>query len=94
MDKIIFTKEQKEILNGAMLGDGCLYLHPNGKNAQFKYLSKSRQHVEYVFQYFNKYLSGEGIKDSSYIDKRTNKEYHRTTAKTYVNKAFTEEYYK
>lgn len=94
MDKIIFTKEQEEVLNGAMLGDGCLYLHPNGINAQFKYLSKSRQHVEYVFQYFNEYLSGEGIKDSSYMDKRTNKEYYRTTAKTYVNEAFTEEYYK
>ena len=51
-DKIILTKEQKEVLYGALLGDGCLYLHRNGKNAQFTYLSKSRQHVEYVGNYF------------------------------------------
>ena len=41
-EKIIFTNEQKEVLYGAMLGDGCLYLHSGGKNAQFTYLSKSR----------------------------------------------------
>lgn len=41
-DKIILTKEQKEVLYGALLGDGCLYLHQNGKNAQFTYVSKSR----------------------------------------------------
>jgi hypothetical protein len=51
-DKITLTKEQKEVLYGALLGDGCLYLHRNGKNAQFTYLSESRQHVEYVGNYF------------------------------------------
>lgn len=40
-EKIILTDEQKEVLYGALLGDGCLYLHNNGKNAQFTYLSKS-----------------------------------------------------
>ena len=41
-EKIILTKEQKEVLDGALLGDGCLYLHKNGANAQFSYLSKSK----------------------------------------------------
>lgn len=93
-DKIILTKEQKEVLYGALLGDGCLYLHRNGKNAQFTYLSKSHQHVEYVGNYFQQYWSGEGIKDTSYFDNRTQKEYYYSQVKTYTNETFTEEYYK
>ena len=50
--KISLTEEQKQVLIGALLGDGCLYLPPKGKNAQFIYTSKSRQHVEYIEQYF------------------------------------------
>jgi len=41
-EKIILTKEQKEVLDGALLGDGCLCLHKGGINAQFSYLSKSK----------------------------------------------------
>lgn len=91
-EKIILTEKQKEVLDGALLGDGCLYLHTNGKNAQFTYLSKSREHVEYVGKYFQEYWSGEGIKDTSYIDERTNKEYFRSQIKTYTNETFTEQY--
>ena len=93
-EKIIFTKEQEEVLNGALLGDGCLYLHTNCKNALFTYLSKSEQHVQYVCKYFQKYWSGEGIKNSSYIDKRTNKEYSRSSLRTYTNQIFTDYYNK
>jgi hypothetical protein len=91
-EKIIFTPIQKEVLDGAMLGDGCLYLHTNAKNAQLVYTSKSRQHVEYVGEYFQQYWSGEGIKNSSYLDKRTNKIYYSSTVKTYTNESFTKEY--
>ena len=91
-EKIILTEKQKEVLDGALLGDGCLYLHTNGKNAQFTYLSKSREHVEYVGKYFQEYWSGEGIKDTSYIDERTNKKYFRSQIKTYTNETFTEQY--
>lgn len=90
--KIILTSEQKEVLYGALLGDGCLYKHKNCLNAQFTYLSKSRQHVEYVGKYFKDYWSGEGIKNSSYVDNRTNKEYYRSQIKTYTNETFTDEY--
>lgn len=91
-NKIILTDIQKQVLDGALLGDGCLYRHKNGKNAQFTYLSKSQQHVEYVMNHFQKWLSGEGIRNSAYFDERTQKEYFRTTAKTYTNETFTEQY--
>ena len=39
-------------------------------------------------------LSGEGIKNSSYIDKRTNKEYSRSSLRTYTNQIFTDYYNK
>ena len=32
-DKINFTEEQMQILNGALIGDGCLSLHKHGANA-------------------------------------------------------------
>ena len=35
------SKEQQDILEGALLGDGCLIKHKFGKNAQFAYTSKS-----------------------------------------------------
>lgn len=44
-DKINFTEEQMQILNGALIGDGCLSLHKHGANAIFSYTSKSKQHV-------------------------------------------------
>lgn len=91
-EKIILTKEQKEVLDGALLGDGCLCLHKGGINAQFSYLSKSKQHVEYVGKYFKEYWSGEGIKEYSYLDTRTNKEYFHSKVRTYTNETFTEEY--
>lgn len=92
-EEIIFTKTQKEVLYGALLGDGSLVKHKNGINAQFVYLSKSRQHVDFVAEYFKEYWSGEGIQDTSYIDSRTDKEYFRSQMRTYTNSGFTKEYY-
>lgn len=92
-NEIIFTQSQKEVLYGALLGDGCLYLHKQGKNANFIYSSKSRQHVEYVASYFKDYISGEGIKDFVIFDCRTNKEYNQIRMRTYTNRSFTEEYH-
>lgn len=93
--KIILSEEQIEVLNGAMLGDGSLYIHSNGgKNAQLIYTSKSRQHVEFVMNYFKEYWSGENLKYSTFFDNRTNKEYSRYTIKTYTNQTFTDYYQK
>ena len=88
-EKIELSKLQIEVINGAMLGDGCLYKHKNGINAQFIYGSKSKQHTEFVCDYFKDYWSGEGLKYCSYLDKRTNKEYSRYVVKTYTNPTFT-----
>ena len=85
---------QKNILYGAMLGDGCLSIHKNGKNAQFCYLSKSEQHVNYISNFFEDYISNEGVKTNTYFDKRTRKEYNRTYFKTFANPIFTCEYQK
>lgn len=94
VDKIELTEEQKQVLYGALLGDGSLILHKNCKNAIFSYTSKSKQHVEYVSNSFKKYLSGENIKQYTYYDSRTNKEYSRYVMRTYTNKSFTDEHNK
>ena len=90
-EKIILTSMQKEVLYGALLGDGSLVTHKNAINSYFSYLSKSKQHVEYVMSYFQDHLTKAGIYESDYFDQRTNKTYHRSSAKTYSNDVFTQE---
>lgn len=89
---ICLTDVQLQVLNGALLGDGCLYLHKHNINAQFCYLSKSKQHVEFVGQYFKEYFLGKGIVDSQRFDKRTNKIYTNSRFRTHTNPIFTEQY--
>lgn len=91
-DKLELTQLQKDVLLGALLGDGSLIIHKNGKNAYFQYLSKSKQHVEYVGNFFKDMITPAGIKDSFYFDKRTNKTYFRSSFRTCANKIFTEFY--
>lgn len=93
-EKIILTSMQKEVLYGALLGDGCLAKRQASSNAIFSYISKSRQHVEFVASYFSEYWSSEKIKDFARIDDRTNKIYSGSRVKTYSNQTFTEEYEK
>lgn len=83
---------QKDVLYGALLGDGCLVKHKHGINAAFSYLSKSRQHVEFVMNYFKEYWKNKEITDDSYLDHRTNKIYSSSRVRTYVSSEFTEEY--
>lgn len=85
------TLIQKQVLDGAMLGDGSLIIHKNGKNAYLSYLSKSKAHVEYVMNYFSDFITNAGICDSSSFDKRTNKTYFYSCAKTHALEVFTEE---
>lgn len=49
--KIQLSDIQKEVLYGALLGDGCLHINKNGINANFFYASKSYQHVCYVYSF-------------------------------------------
>jgi len=85
---------QQEVLYGALLGDGCLIKHKRGTNAVFSYLSKSRQHVEFVMGYFKEYWNDKEIKDVAYFDHRTKKTYFNSQIKTYTHQVFTDEYYK
>lgn len=92
-ERIELTDIQKEVLYGCLLGDGCLNIHKDGKNAIFSYTSKSKEMVEYVMKYFSD-IPNSGIRYTEYYDKRTNKLYSRYTFKTHVNPTFTEIYHK
>ena len=88
------TELQKEVLDGIMLGDGCLYkpkASPN-QNAQLIYLSKSEQHVKFVGQYFENILSDEGYTYRKIFDKRTNKYYEQNKFRTIHCTGLTEQY--
>lgn len=82
---------QQQVLDGAMLGDGSLIIHKNGINAYLSYLSKSEQHVKYVMNYFQEFLTDAGYYNGSYFDERTGKEYYRTCAKTRALQIFTDQ---
>lgn len=64
------TNEMREILDGALLGDGCLFISNSSINADFEYTSSSYQHVKYVTQLFSTY-SNKNIQFYSRIDNRT-----------------------
>lgn len=83
---------QKDYLYGAMLGDGCLSKAKKGKNAQFVYTSKSKQHVEFVSSPFIEYSYDSGIVKYDYFDKRTDKTYTRYQFRTITDKGFTDDY--
>lgn len=93
-EEYIFTEKQLEVLQGCLLGDGCLSIHKNSKNANFSYTSKSKEMVEYVYQYFKDLISLEGVKYSERYDKRTNKIYIQYQIKTFTHPAFTKIYNK
>ena len=91
-EEIQLTQIQKDVLTGALLGDGSLIIHKNGKNAYFQYLSKSKQHVKYIANYFNDIITPAGIYNRAYCDGRTNKQYFYSAFRTYANKTFTDIY--
>jgi hypothetical protein len=88
-----FTYTQK-ILEGCLLGDGHLELHKNGKNASFKYLSSSKQHTEYIHQFFLEYCNENNrvIVKKEIFDNRTKKTYINYSFRTKSLSVFTEQY--
>ena len=82
------SEYQRDVLYGAMLGDGCLCKNKHGLNAQFTYGSKSKQHVEFVCESFKDMLYKDCIKYLTYFDKRTNKSYERYAFRTTSNPTF------
>jgi len=71
------TGEQIELINGSLLGDGCLSPRKNRKNTRFSILRKLGD-LEYLkWQYnFVEDLCLTGIKNKENFDKRTNKTYY------------------
>jgi hypothetical protein len=96
MKKIVMIDSTniQRVLEGCLLGDGHLELHKHCKNARFSYLSSSKQHVEYVHQFFKHYCSDnyQEVKRSEYFDKRTDKTYVRYYFKTKALPIFTEQH--
>jgi len=87
------TNTQK-ILEGCLLGDGHLELHKNGKNASFIYNSSSKEHVEYVHNFFLEYCTDnyQKVHRREYFDNRTNKTYVTYGFKTKSLPFFTKEH--
>lgn len=92
----VFTNTQKEVLDGCLLGDGCLELGKNSKNACFKYLSASKEHVEFVHKHFISFCTDnyQKIKRCETYDNRTNKTYVSYYFTTKALPIFTEQYYR
>lgn len=75
--KIIpFSSETKEIIFGCLLGDAKLEMPPRGVNARFGF-TQAEAKKDYFISVFDSLSSlGSGnFRESSYIDKRTNKTY-------------------
>mgnify|MGYP003293055012 CR=1 FL=1 len=91
-EEIVLSDIQLNFLYGGLLGDGCLYLHKRGTNAQFIYTSKSYQHTEYVSKPFTEFLNNARIINYKYFDERTQKQYENYSFRTICNPAFTKVY--
>lgn len=83
------NKIQEEVLNGSMLGDGCLFKHPSSK---WPYLSIRRnindiEYLKYEFELFQDFCN---IPPKTYdiFDKRTQKIYHGCKFQTRPSEAF------
>lgn len=79
---------EKEVLYGALLGDGCIHKNKGGRNSQFSYTSKSKQHVEFVYNLLKNILINRRIESYSVYDKRTNKTYSGHRIRSEHNIAF------
>lgn len=92
---IVLNAHQLEIINGALLGDGSMIIHKNGTNAYFAYLSKSKEHVEYVCQDLLDFaVEGHEIAYSEIYDNRTQRTYEQYNYRSIANSTFTEIYNK
>lgn len=90
-----FTGEQEEIFNGLMLGDGCI--NPNIRSVKLNpRLTNTRQlsdfdYLKWQYEKF-KYFYSTPPKESSYLDKRTNKNYLNCYSNSRTGQIFHEYY--
>lgn len=90
----VLSKTQEELLVGALLGDGCVFLHPNAKHPYFYIARKLTdiQYLEYQFQFFRSYCNQSDLKQYDIYDKRTKKTYQQVKFVTRSNVVF-DKYY-
>ena len=91
------TPIQEQILNGHLLGDGCLHIpSAQSKNARFQ-LIRAASDIEYLdwsAEYFKDYIPSGATSKYSSFDKRYNKTYYKSSFYTRTLPIFTEYYNK
>lgn len=87
------TKKQMSIFDGLVISDACISKASKNGNARFSLVTKSKEFAEEVYKIFPSFpWSNPAINTRDRYDKRTNKYYSSTTARTKVNTFFTEQY--
>jgi hypothetical protein len=93
---IVLSQEEKEFIDGALLGDGCI-TKPNGNSCQFVYTTSKKSHAEYVYQKLKRMAVNEcrnGPIKREVFDKRTKKTYISYKFRTINNKLFFDIYHR
>lgn len=88
----MLTDIQMQVLDGAMLGDGNLSCRH--KNAELRYTSKSKEHIEFIGNYFKNYLCPKSYSVKTYIHPKTDNSYTSYKLRTSQNVDLTVQYYR
>jgi predicted DNA-binding protein YlxM (UPF0122 family) len=85
------TGRQKQMILGAILGDGTLYLRGRSKNARLKiqHTEKDKKYVEYKCNILKKFVASMGIKKETTFNPKTKKYYTSYTFVTVSHPEFT-----
>jgi len=89
-----FTDYQKQILDGLMLGDGCLTIGCNSRNACLR-ICRTRRDENYLrrnAEVFKDFITPKGVRYSETNDKRTKKKYEQIRLRSVCHPLFTEFY--
>lgn len=89
MSEIQLTQHELEVIQGCLLGDGCLSI--NGKSSCFMYGSSNYDHVKYVWDQIQRLSTPRyenGPVELNIYDKRTGKTYTRYEIRTKNNITF------
>lgn len=88
----MLTKIQKQVLEGAMLGDGNLSCR--NKNAELRYTSSIENHIKLITNYFLNYTTPHSFSVKTLIHPKTNNSYTSYRLRTRQHEDFTKEYYR
>lgn len=88
--KETLTEHQSEVLDGLMLGDGHLEKHKCGVTPSLK-ITRSIVDLKYqqwLADVFSNFMTHSGMREGSYFDERTKKEYYNVKLATRTSNAF------